>query len=144
MAVEVRVRSGNWMTYMGVFSATTAAALSGWVGYRLYLRSETLRELNRTRAVRVGAIAEYLSAGLGVDLNIPTAEELATALVPIWDTTSPYRAIEDVLQHGRQSRYWPDKYRQSGDVEALEPALFELAEALYRSGDNPDLLEAPR
>lgn len=126
-----------------ISAGVIAAGISGWVGYRLYLRKETLAELRRTKYVRTASVAEYISQGLGIDLGIPTPEELAEALVPIWDYRSPYEAVEDVLRNGRGSAYWPAAYRESGDVAALEPALFEIARRLYEGDASPPLLQRP-
>jgi len=135
------VRSDS-MTMLALGAAGVAvASTAAWVGYRTYLRAEVLKELEQTQLVRGWAVADYLSKGLGVKMNIPAPEELAKSLVPIWDTTSPYKAIEDVLQNGRMSRYWPAAYRESGDLKAIEPVLLQVIAALMASTDEPALLE---
>lgn len=125
----------NWF-YVGLgLSVVTAAYTSGWVAFRLYVRNQTLRELvanGYNDTLRLIRVAGNL---LNRDPAFPTAEELAASLVPIWDTTSPYVAIEDVLDRGRESRYWPSKYREQGGFGEMEPVLFRVAQRMYEGDD---------
>lgn len=110
-------------TSPAIAAATAAGAGAlGWIAFRMYVRSEVVRTLNEQYGY--DQIVRSLNAlrRAGIDLKVPTAEELAEGVTPIWSTVMPKDAINDILQNGRQSEFWPEAYRGSGS-EKLEPYL---------------------
>lgn len=102
-----------------------AAAVAGWVGFRLYVRNE----------VRKALVAEYdyegwkakaqLAEVIGIDLNLPTTDELAASVTPLWSPTMPEPAIRDIIEKGRTSIYWPANRRDVKNPK-LDGALWAL------------------
>lgn len=106
-----------------IVAATVAGAGTlGWVAFRMYVRSEVVRVLEKEYDwANIVKGFETLKA-IGIDVRLPSAPELAESLTPIWSIVMPEAAINDILENGRHSRYWPPSYRGSG-TEILEPYL---------------------
>jgi hypothetical protein len=106
-----------------IVAATVAGAGTlGWVAFRMYVRSEVVRVLEKEYDwANIVKGFETLKA-IGIDVRLPSAPELAESLTPIWSIVMPEAAINDILENGRRSRYWPPSYRGSG-TEILEPYL---------------------
>jgi hypothetical protein len=93
---------------------TLGVGLFGWVQLRLYARREVLRVLNAPgpegyeydKKMQSGIFGKFGSTLL----NIPPARALAESTVPLWETTHPYDAFDDILANGRRSKYWPKGY----------------------------------
>ena len=106
-----------------IVAATVAGAGTlGWVAFRMYVRSEVVRVLEKEYDwANIVKGFETLKA-IGIDVRLPSAPELAESLTPIWSIVMPEAAINDILTNGRRSPYWPPSYRGSG-TEILEPYL---------------------
>lgn len=112
------------MNVRPVIVATTVAGAGtlGWVAFRMYVRSEVVRVLEKQYdwANIVKGFGTLKS--IGIDVKLPSSTELAESLTPIWSVVMPEAAINDILTNGRRSPYWPPSYRGSG-TEVLEPYL---------------------
>jgi len=108
---------------------TALAGVSGWVVYRMYLRQRTYEEIEASGILKGQAIAEGVAALFNVKLNLPPASELAKSIVPIWSTTTPDEAFDDILAKGRESEYWPAAYKGGSPLSQLgvEQALLASA-----------------
>lgn len=108
---------------VGGFATLSFAA---WVAFRLIIRQQVAAEMEKE------GLSEYFFKGgaaaslIGVDLNLPSATELARSIVPMWSTIMPEEAIRNIGMYGRQSKYWPAEYRQPSPLAALgfEDAAF--------------------
>jgi len=110
-----------------IAGAGVIAGGSAFVLSRLALREGVRQEIEATDAY---AKAQLVAQGLGlfgVNLGVPTPAELATAIVPLFSTVSPYEAAEDIKRHGRKSKYWPKGYKQSDIPYELEMAIITAA-----------------
>jgi hypothetical protein len=104
----------------------TALVIASWVAFRLYVRQSLLAGLEEEGLSHQFSLAQQSSGLVGLDLNLPTPLELATAMVPIWSTVMPEEALYDVARRGRESAYWPDTHRQPSPLArfGLEQAAF--------------------
>jgi hypothetical protein len=109
----------------------TALGVAGFVGLRLYIRSEVEKTLISDYAYDKQLSKNLATALVASQYNLPTASELATSLVPIWSTTGPYAAIEDVLRQRRKSAYWPEHRRSSKAPAWVDTAVFNILLAMY-------------
>lgn len=111
-----------------VLIAATAAGVGtfGWVAFRMYVRSRVVETLNTEYNYdsRVASISKLKP--LGVDFKLPTAEELAASVTPIWSTVMPEAAIADISKRGRNSAYWPKAYKTGALSQAVEPYLLNI------------------
>ena len=115
-------------------SAGSVVGLGGaYLGVRLLIRNvvyDTLvTEYNYPSIKKLldGVVKPY-----GGNLNLPDAQSFADALVPIMSFASPYTAIDDVLKKGRESEFWPKKYKKTPTGGRLvEDALFKAFRAAY-------------
>ncbi len=111
----VRRRIGAGMTAGG----SGLLGLGGWVVFRLYLRSKVRAQL-REDGYDTFYYQSLGATGLvGFDLNLPPPEALVVSLVPMWSGVMPKTAVRDMLTNGRQSRYWPEKYRAGSALASL-------------------------
>jgi hypothetical protein len=109
----------------------TALGVAGFVGLRLYIRSEVEKTLISDYAYDKQLSKNLATALVASQYNLPTASELATSLVPIWSTTGPHAAIEDVLRQRRKSAYWPEHRRTSKAPAWVDTAVFNILLAMY-------------
>lgn len=111
------------------------AGVGGWVAFRQFVRVKTraalVTEYGFNRVLSGVDTSELLT---GMDFNLPTLDELVVSLVPIWDTIMPDEAFSDVLEKGRKSRYWPEKYKRPVDAE-WERRIFL---AMKKASESPD------
>lgn len=116
--------------------AGTAAGVGtlGWVAFRLYVRSEVVRVLNEQHRFDETIQSLAVLKAVGLDLKLPTAEEFAESLVPLWSTVMPEAAVMDVLEKGRKSPYWPEKYREGSAAAKLEPYVLAGLRKSAQSG----------
>jgi hypothetical protein len=113
-----------------VLAAAAGLSLGGWMMIRTSIRTEV------ARALREDYDLDTLSHGFsafGIDLHLPSSDEFAESLVPMWSTIGPKEAIEDVLAKGRTSDYWPAAYKTAKAPSALETKIFQILNALYQS-----------
>lgn len=104
-------------------AALAGVGTLGWVAFRYYVRSEVVRTLNEEHNYDEIVKQTQVLRGIGLDLRLPSAEEFAVGLVPIWSTVMPEDTIDDVLLNGRKSPYWPEAYRTGSAAAAIEPYL---------------------
>jgi len=108
---------------------TVGLGFFGWVQLRLYIRREVLRTLNAPGPEGYEYDKKMRSGLLGLlgssILNIPPASALADSTVPLWETTHPYAAFDDILAKGRNSKYWPPGYKTLLPKSADE-AIFDI------------------
>ena len=103
-----------------------AGAVAGGMAFtlsRLVIREGVRQKIAGSSAY---AKARLIADGLaltGFDVGLPTADDLARSLVPIFSTASPYEAGQDITQYGRESKFWPAAYRTSDIPYTLEMAL---------------------
>lgn len=111
-----------------VLIAATAAGVGtfGWVAFRMYVRSRVVETLNTKYSYDSTVASLSKLKGLGVDLKLPTAAELAVSVTPIWSTIMPEAAIADISKRGRKSAYWPAAYRSGAISQAVEPYLLNI------------------
>lgn len=116
-------------------AGVAAAGVGGFVGFRLFVRSkarEALLDKYNFDTVFVGLeVAEKLS---GKDWNLPTFEEFLEAVTPIWSVTMPEAAIDDVIAKGRESDFWPEKYRTPANADTERYIFAALRGASESSG----------
>ena len=103
----------------------TAVVGGGWAAFRLYVRMEVQRVLNDEYDYDNYLKKNWLTSRLGSALDIPTARELAESVVPIWSTIMPEPAINDILNKGRSSIYWPPNRRSSELPADVDQAIFD-------------------
>lgn len=109
----------------------TALGLAGFVGLRLFIRSEVEKTLISDYEYDKQLSKNVATALIASQYNLPTASELATSLVPIWSTKGPYAAIEDVLRQRRESAYWPAHRRTTKAPAWVDKAVFNILLAMY-------------
>jgi len=133
----------NKKVLIGVGSA--AAAVGGFVAFRLYVRSETKKTL--TEEYRFDEVFEFFDnigeaylLSTGKSLNLPTYDEFVVALVPVWGVTMPKAAIADVLKNGRESVFWSDAHRKPVN-RAVESQIFRAMRAAYETPEDATLTE---
>lgn len=116
-------------------AGVAAAGVGGFVGFRLFVRSkarESLVDKYNFDTVFVGLeTAEKLS---GKDWNLPTFEEFLEAITPVWSVTMPADAIDDVIAKGRESDFWPEKYRAPANADTERYIFAALRGASESSG----------
>ena len=109
----------------------SALAVTGFVGVRMYIRSEVRRNLVEEYEFDRMLSKNALYAAVAAGLNVPTSEEMAESLVPIWSLTGPYAAIEDVLVNKRKSAYWPSNRRKSNAPAWVDTTVFNILRKMY-------------
>ena len=131
-----------------VVAIAGTAGLAGFIafiGVRRYIRGEVVRTL-REDYQWDAKLAQFPFSLVAGAMNLPSAEELADSLVPLWSVVGPYAAIEDVLKNGRTSVFWPEKRRawsvskQVRDLlstmgltpEKLDKTAFQILSAVYQ------------
>jgi hypothetical protein len=110
-----------------------AGALAGglaFVGSRLVLREGVRQKIVASPMYAKARLAADAAALVGFDAGLPTADALASAMVPLFSTASPYEAAQDIQQFGRESRFWPPDYKTSSLPYGLEMALITVAVAV--------------
>lgn len=113
----------------------TALGLAGFVGVRLYIRREVERTLLVDYEYNKQLSQNLATALVASQYNLPTAGELAASVVPIWSTTGPYTAIEDILKNRRKSVYWPAHRRTSKAPAWVDKAVFGILQAMYEQSE---------
>ncbi len=110
----------------------------GWVGLRLYMRQRFIEEFESSQGGAAIIKAQQLALLGGIDLNLPTVEELSVSAVPILATNHPQEAVDDIFIYGRNSIYWPEEYSGGPDLslfgmsEERTEGLESLARAFLR------------
>jgi DNA transposition AAA+ family ATPase len=100
--------------------------VGGFVAFRLYVRSEARKVLvEQYKMDKAFTGLEVLEAASGKSWNLPTFEEFLEGITPVWALKMPDAAINDVLLKGRESDFWPEKYRQAVDTKT-EQRIFAL------------------
>jgi hypothetical protein len=117
----------------------SALVATGFVGVRMYIRSEVRRSLVEEYDFDRMLSKNPLYAAVAKGLNVPTSQELAESLVPIWSLTGPYKAIEDVLVNKRKSAYWPSNRRKSDAPAWVDTAVFNILRKMYEIENNKQL-----
>jgi hypothetical protein len=98
--------------------------VGGFVAFRLLVRSEARKALiEQYKFDKVFTGLEVLESASGTNWNLPTFEEFLEAVTPVWSIKMPDAAINDVLLKGRESDFWPEKYRQSVNAD-IERRIF--------------------
>lgn len=113
----------------------TALGLAGFVGLRLFIRSEVERTLLVDYEYNKQLSKNLATALVASQYNLPTASELAASLVPLWSMTGPYAAIEDVLKNHRKSAYWPAHRRTSKAPAWVDRAVFGILKTMYENSE---------
>lgn len=109
----------------------SALVATGFVGGRMYIRSEVRRSLIEEYDFDRMLSKNPLYAAVAKGLNVPTSQELAESLVPIWSLTGPYKAIEDVLVKKRKSAYWPENRRKTDAPAWVDTTVFNVLRKMY-------------
>jgi hypothetical protein len=120
--------------------AVISGSLIAWVAFRGYVRSETVRTLNEKYNYDEFIDKTRKLKALGIDVNLPSAAELAEGLVKTWDTTMPDKAFEDILKNGRKSEYWPEGYRDTR-YKKIEPFVLKALSGAYYTPEDADAKE---
>ena len=116
---------------LGILGVGTAA----FVGSRIALRRAVTANLQANPYYRQAQTAANIGSVIGFDLGIPKPEELAESLVPLLSTISPYQAGEDIQRRGRQSRYWPKKYKRSDIPPQVEQMIIAALVSVSQAQD---------
>ena len=115
--------------------------VTSFVALRLYIRHEVEKTLHDYEYDQT--LSKPMYALLTKPMNFPTGAELAESLVSVapWDSRSyvgPYAAIEDVLNNGRQSPYWPSNRKDvkvpkilAKPAEVLDNVMFAILRKMY-------------
>ena len=106
-------------------------AVGGFIGLRLYMREETRKTLKDEYNYGDIVKATRTLAKFGVDVKLPTAQEFADAMVPLFGFNHPKTAFEDILKNGRASEYWPAAYKKGAASAAFEPLLLRALSGAY-------------
>lgn len=101
--------------------AAAALGAGGWIAFRYYVRSRLRKEMAAEGYDTFYYQSQGVAGLFSLDLNLPPPEALVESMVPLLSGVMPDTAYKDILLLGRQSRYWPEKYRQGSSL----PALFE-------------------
>lgn len=109
--------------------------LAGFVGMRLYIRSEVERTLLVDYEYNKQLSSNLATALVASQYNLPTAGELAASVVPLWSMTGPYTAIEDILKNRRNSAYWPAHRRTSKAPAWVDRAVFGILKTMYEQSE---------
>ena len=104
----------------------TTVGVGGWLAFRMYVRKEVERVLNEEYDYDQMTKGGWLASRLGSALDLPSAKELAESVTPIWSTIMPEPAINDILENGRNSVYWPANRRASKLPKDVDVAIFAL------------------
>jgi len=110
----------------------------GWIGLRLYMRQRFIEEFEKSQVAIDLANSQQMAAIAGLDLNLPTPEELSISAIPLFGTNHPEEAVNDIFVNGRESAYWPEEYKDGPDLSAFGLSsgatgeLETLARALLR------------
>jgi hypothetical protein len=115
-----------------------AAAVASWVGFRLYVRSEVRKALSKDYDYEGWKAKAELAEIVGVSLNLPTVDEFAASVTPVWSAIMPEKAIEDVIAKGRQSDYWPENRREVKNAR-LDGALWALLRSALARAEQKQL-----
>lgn len=116
------------------------AGVGGWVAFRQFVRVKTREVLVQeysfdkflTKAEDAESIIRFAQPGF--TFNLPSLDELVVSLVPVWDTILPDAAFADILEKGRASAYWPEKYKKPTN-QKLEREIFR---ALRAAAETPE------
>ena len=117
----------------------SALVATGFVGVRMYIRSEVRRALVEEYDFDRMLSKNPLYAAVAKGLNVPTSQELAESLVPIWSLTGPYAAIEDVLKNRRKSIYWPENRRKTDAPAWVDTTVFNILRKMYEISNQKQL-----
>lgn len=109
----------------------SALVFTGFVGVRLYIRSEVRRILVEDYDFDRLLTKNPLYAAAASYLNVPTSVELAESVVPLWSMVDPYTAIEDILVKKRKSLYWPEKRRKTNAPPQVDDVIFKTLRKMY-------------
>jgi len=134
-----RNRKNPGLFNMSVAGAAAVSLLAiGWYGARVVMRKETAKTFRQDYSYdNVKKVADTARA-LGYDIKLPTADEFAKAMVP-WTTpgfpwiayNTPYTAVEDILDKGRKSVYWPKGYKKGAASAKAEPIILKAMSGAY-------------
>lgn len=123
-----------------------------YYGARKVMRAETAKafreEYNYDNVYRVAQTAKTL----GFDIKLPTVDEFAASMVPMYLNrfpylafNTPYTAVEDILAKGRKSAYWPKGYKKGAASAKAEPIILKAMEGAYytpEGASNKDMVTA--
>ena len=109
----------------------SALLFTGFVGARLYIRSEVRRTLVEDYDFDRMLTKNPLYAAAASYINVPTSVELAESVVPLWSLVGPYTAIEDILVKKRKSIYWPANRRKTNAPPQVDDAIFKVLRKMY-------------
>ena len=110
-------------------------AASAFAGSRYLLRNEVQLSIEESEGYSRALVASKAMSLVGIDIGLPSPEELAGSLVPIVSTVSPYEAAEDIVVNGRASRFWPEAYRRSDIPPQIEQLLMRVMVNLAQQED---------
>jgi hypothetical protein len=102
-----------------------AVGAAGWIGLRLYIRKQVAKALVEEYDYETWKSRSGLAELIGIDLNLPTVDEFAASVTPLWSAKHPEKAIADVIEKGRASIYWPANRRTVGSPK-VDAALWSL------------------
>jgi hypothetical protein len=126
---------------LAYFGSALAVGVGGWYGFRLFVRAKTrevlIEEYNFDRVLRNIEAIEDMA---GIDLNLPSFDELVVSLVPVWDTVLPDAAFADILDKGRASRYWPEAYKKPVNKK-WEKMIFRAMKAAAETPESADAIQ---
>lgn len=101
-----------------------ALGVVGWMGIRLYIRGEVERTLRDDYDFDTMLQKNPLYKAVASFLDVPNSKELAESTVPVWSMITPYAAIDDILEKGRRSEYWPAHRRASKAPKWVDDLIF--------------------
>ena len=123
----------KWIAAVG----GTTLGLASFVGVRMYIRNAVKKALVEDYDFDHLLTKNPLYALIAQQINVPTSNEIATSLVPLWSLTDPYTAIEDVLKNRRKSAFWPANRRTSSAPDWVDTAIFNVLLAMYEKNKEP-------
>jgi hypothetical protein len=127
----------NKQKWQAVGVGSAAALGYAWYEVRLYMRDAVVEKFNTEyKYDRVTKAVKTAAAAFGKDVRIPTARDFANSMVPLLGFNTPYTAIDDILEKGRKSRYWPAKFKKGGVSAAMEPYLLAAMKGAYNTPDD--------
>lgn len=124
---------------------TGAAGLSalGWYQIRMSIRREVERVLSEEYQYDAYLNSQPVIQRFAADIvNAPTSKELAASAVPIWSAIGPKQAIEDIMQNGRKSPYWPENRRETKLPAFADNLIFAYLRRQYYAAQAQKALNA--